>query len=77
MFQYLEVYSHSKDSANTKEVIRILIKFANQSYTNFLSYLCNVPGAVARSEACLLGMQAAPTSIPTSSTFFHGDLVMK
>ena len=35
------------------------------------------PGAVARSEACPLGMQAAPSSIPTSSTFFHGDLVMK
>ena len=35
------------------------------------------PGAVARSEACLLGMQAAPSSIPTSGTFFRGDLVMK
>ena len=35
------------------------------------------PGAVARSEACSLGMQAAPSSIPTSGTFFRGDLVMK
>ena len=35
------------------------------------------PGAVARSEACPLGMQAAPSSIPTSGTFFRGDLVMK
>ena len=35
------------------------------------------PGAVARLEACLLGMQAAPSSIPTSGTFFRGDLVMK
>ena len=35
------------------------------------------PGAVARSEACPLGMQAAPISIPTSGTFFRGDLVMK
>ena len=32
---------------------------------------------VARSEACPLGMQAAPSSIPTSGTFFGGDLVMK
>ena len=32
------------------------------------------PGAVARSEASSLGMQAAPSSIPT---FFHGDMVMK
>ena len=35
------------------------------------------PGAVARSKASSLGMQAAPSSIPTSSTFFRGDLVMK
>ena len=35
------------------------------------------PGAVARSEACPLGMQAAPSSMPTSGTFFRGDLVMK
>ena len=35
------------------------------------------PGAVARSEASSLGMQAAPSSIPTSGTFFRGDLVMK
>ena len=35
------------------------------------------PGAVARSEASSLGMQVAPSSIPTSGTFFRGDLVMK
>ena len=35
------------------------------------------PGAVARSEACPLGMQAAPISITTSGTFFREDLVMK
>ena len=35
------------------------------------------PGAVARLEASSLGMQAAPSSIPTSGTFFRGDLVMK
>ena len=34
-------------------------------------------GAVARSEASSLGMQAAPRSIPTSGTFFRGDLVIK
>ena len=36
-----------------------------------------LPGAVARSEASSLGMQAAPNSIPTSGTFFRGDLVKK
>ena len=35
------------------------------------------PGTVARSEACPLGMQAAPSSIPTSGTLFRRDLVMK
>ena len=35
------------------------------------------PGAVARSEECPLGMQAAPISITTSGTFFREDLVMK
>ena len=33
--------------------------------------------SVAPSEASSLGIQAAPSSIPTSGTFFHGDLVMK
>ena len=42
-----------------------------QKSTLFLTAL------VARSEACPLGMQAAPSSIPTSGTFFCGDLVMK
>ena len=35
------------------------------------------PGEAARSEACSLGMQAAPSSISTSGTLFRGDLVMK
>ena len=43
----------------------------------YLYYSVFGPGAVARSEACSLGMQAAPSSIPTSGTFFRGDLVMK
>ena len=34
-------------------------------------------GAVARSEACPLGMQAASSSIPTSGTLFRGDLFTK
>ena len=37
----------------------------------------HIPGAVGRLEASSLGMQAAPSSIPTSGTFFRGDLVMK
>ena len=32
----------------------------------------HTPGAVARAEANSLGMQAAPSSIPTSGTFFPG-----
>ena len=39
--------------------------------------VCIAPGAVARSEACPLGMQAALSLIPMSSTFFRADLVMK
>ena len=35
------------------------------------------PGMVAQWEACPLGMQVAPSSIPTSSKFFRGDIVMK
>ena len=34
-------------------------------------------GTVGRLEAYPLGMQAALSLIPTSGTFFHGDLVMK
>ena len=40
-------------------------------------YCSRKPGAVARSEARPFGMQAPPSSIPTSGTFFHGDLVVK
>ena len=36
-----------------------------------------MPGAVARSKACPLGLQAAPSLFLTSGTFFLGDLVMK
>ena len=36
-----------------------------------------MPGAVARSGTCPLRRQAAPSSSPTSGTFFRGDLVMK
>ena len=34
------------------------------------------PGAVARLEAFPLGMQAAPSSIPTFGEFFRGDLAI-
>ena len=50
------------------------------SWESLSSEICNQtrfklawPGAVARSEACLLGIQAAPSSIYTSGTFFRGD----
>ena len=33
-------------------------------------FLISEPGAVAGSEACPLGMQVAPSLIPTSGTFF-------
>ena len=35
------------------------------------------PGAVARLEVCPLVMQAAPSSISKSGTFFRGDLALK
>ena len=35
------------------------------------------PGMVAQSKACPPGMQAELSSIPTSRTFFPGDLIMK
>ena len=43
----------------------------------FYLFIFFLPGAVARSEMCPLGMQAAPSSIPTSGTFFRGDMVKK
>ena len=52
----------------------------NARFTNFYKFevfFYKQPGAVARSEASSFGMQAAPSSIPTSGTFFRGDLVMK
>ena len=42
-----------------------------------LSVLKGQSGAVAPSEACSLGMQAAPISIPNPDTFFRGDFVMQ
>ena len=75
----------------SKHVSGIFEKVSKQRYCIFY-FLCrnwldtlnkksllhkNELGAVARSEACSLGMQAAPSSIPTSGTFFRGDLVMK
>ena len=49
------------------------------TYTLQLQFSANTqiplnPYFTSRSEACLLGMQAAPSSIPT---FVRGDLVMK
>ena len=53
------------------------LKININAICSFSFYKQMLPGAVARSEASSLGMQAAPSSIPTSSTFFRGDLVMK
>ena len=52
--------------------VKLLMFLELRGFTRILR-----PSAVARSEACPLGIQAAPSSIPTSGTFFHGDLVMK
>ena len=69
--------------AQTKHIL-LHLKLAEQwgwaTSSRNISYgapLHRQPGAVARSEASSIGMQAAPSSIPTSSTFFRGDLVMK
>ena len=61
--------------------LSLMAKFAHMLCL-FSYYVISVfpevqPGAVARSEASSLGMQAAPSSIPMSGTFFRGDLVMK
>ena len=45
------------------------------SQKTFVADLKNLSGAVVRSEACSLGIQVARRSIPTSGTFFHGDVV--
>ena len=55
----------------------LILHFVLSNNNNSQTPLCYLPGAVARSEACSLGMQVAPSSIPTSDTFFRGDLVMK
>ena len=54
---------------------RRILSFSQSS--NHLSLVTRRPGPVARLEASSLGMQAAPSSIPTSGTFFRGELVMK
>ena len=57
-------------SENWDPFIYLPFKITTYLYTSILD-------AVARSEACSLGMQATPSSIPMSGTFFRGDLVMK
>ena len=77
--------SEGLNPALSRPLIIIWLRFlqTKQSFT-FASwvYLLSLirflrPGAVARSETCPLGMKAAPSSIPTSGTFFRGDLAMK
>ena len=79
------------ENKNRKNFIRMFCVVVFSQTYGFLSYFTHPepnqstvrvlinskPGAVAPSEACPLGMQAAPSSIPTSGTFFRGDLVMK
>ena len=60
------------DSLGIMDIASLDIILSRQQTTKV-----RMPGMVAWSKACLLGMQAAPSSIPTSSTFFVGDLVMK
>ena len=56
----------------------MIISLISSTYIYFIEkHILKGPGAVARSEAYSLGMQAALSSIPTSGTFFYGDLVMK
>ena len=55
----------------------LLFQSVSATTTTIAAAVANRPGAVARSEASSLGMQAVPSSIPTSGTFFRGDLVMK
>ena len=46
-----------------------VLNFGYNIYGYHTSLTCN-----GRAEACPFGMQAAPSSIPTSGTFFRGDL---
>ena len=63
---------------NSLKTTHLIISFPRLFLYDFENSHCpQKPGAVARSEASSLGMQAAPSSIPTSGTFFRGDLVMK
>ena len=54
-------------SENWDPFIYLSFKITTYLYTS-------ISGAVARSEACSLGMQATPSSIPTSGTFFRGNI---
>ena len=83
---YSHAHTHSSDGSQpgpSKRNKHIAGPFLPYIYPRlFKLYYLSVPfpdrsGAVARSDACSLGMQAAPSSIPTSGTFFRGDLVMK
>ena len=73
---------HSPLHSKNMDVFLVGVSFGVQYITrrfmfSFAFVLCSHPGAVVRSEACPIGMQAAPSSIPTSGTFFRGDLFMK
>ena len=62
----------------SKTQIRLTgLNYLQNSIWMLVNYYSVEPGVVTRSEACPLGMQVAPIWIPTSGTFFRGDLVMK
>ena len=73
---YWQVFTRTCDQRR-KRSKRIFCTSQQKRCDKTTVYLVSWPGAVARSEASSLGMQAAPSSIPTSGTFFRGDLFMK
>ena len=81
-FQWHQIWIYSGHTENYLGLEEYALNFLNtwnfrSKYVGKSKCVQNRPGAVARSEASSLGMQAAPSSILTSGTFFRGDLVMK
>ena len=67
------IYSIDNSNGKLEMTVEMLLKYLLGNPNSIHVW----PGAVARSEASSLGMQAVPSSIPTCVTFFRGDLVMK
>ena len=73
----LALYTQQKEQVQTWSWCKIWISFWSRPRFHACYLHLYVLGAVAWSEASSLGMQAAPSSILPSGTFFRGDLVMK